>query len=113
MLINKVGARNHWIGLRVIDSGGARGAAGAVGDRAGRDMLGARVAVLRPDRPALWRRAHSDGSYGSANDPRVLVGLGASTEAVRVRVLWPDGATEEWTDISVDRYTTLKEGTGR
>ena len=47
-------------------------------------------------RPALWRRARADGSYASANDPRVLVGLGASTDAPRVRVIWPDGRSEEF-----------------
>jgi len=58
----------------------------------------------------LWRRARSDGSYASANDPRVVVGLGPSAHAPRVRVIWPDGKTETWTTVPVDRYTTLREG---
>ena len=33
-------------------------------------------ASSRDDGPTLWRRARADGSYASANDPRVLVGLG-------------------------------------
>ena len=73
-------------------------------------MLGARVEIIRANQPALWRRARSDGSYASANDPRVLVGLGRATEAPRVRVVWPGGRTEEWPSVSIDRYTTLKEG---
>jgi hypothetical protein len=59
----------------------------------------------------LWRRARSDGSYASANDPRVLVGLGTSTDPVRVRVSWPDGATEDFGELPIDRWTTLTEGT--
>jgi hypothetical protein len=55
-----------------------------------------------------WRRARSDGSYASANDPRVLVGLGDTTNIAKVRVQWPDGNADEWTDVPVDRYTTLK-----
>ena len=39
-------------------------------------------------------------------------GLGASTEPPTVRVTWPSGATEEWHDVGIDRYTTLTEGTG-
>ena len=39
-------------------------------------MIGARVAVMSADGRTLWRRARSDGSYASANDPRVLFGLG-------------------------------------
>jgi hypothetical protein len=75
-------------------------------------MLGARVAIVRSDGPTLWRRARSDGSYASANDPRVLVGLGTSAAAPRARVIWPSGRVEEWTDVQIDRYTTLREGSG-
>ena len=75
-------------------------------------MLGARVGIVRPNEPTLWRRARADGSYASANDPRVLVGLGDSADAPRVRVTWPSGQVEEWTDVAIDRYTTLTEGSG-
>ena len=75
-------------------------------------MVGARVSIIQPDGSTLWRRARADGSYASAQDPRVLVGLGQSTQSPRVRVLWPSGRTEEWTDVPVDEYTTLTEGGG-
>ena len=68
LLVNNIGNRSHWMGLRLVGSGG-------------RDMLGARVEFRRRDRPSLWRRVRSDGSYASANDPRVLVGLGDDTAA--------------------------------
>jgi hypothetical protein len=61
----------------------------------------------------LWRRARADGSYASANDPRVLVGLGASSEKPHVRVIWPDGHSEEWRSVEIDRYVTLTEGSAR
>jgi hypothetical protein len=76
-------------------------------------MVGARVGIVRSSGPILWRRARADGSYASANDPRVLVGLGDSTEARRVRVIWPTGETEEWDAVAIDRYTTLKQGTAK
>jgi hypothetical protein len=60
-----------------------------------------------------WRRARADGSYASANDPRVLAGLGNNTGEVRVRVTWPSGKVEEWPGLAIDRYTTLSEGGGR
>jgi hypothetical protein len=99
LLVNNIGNRSHWIGLRLVGSGG-------------RDMLGARVELRRSDRPSLWRRVRSDGSYASANDPRVLIGLGDDTAAPILRIRWPGGATEEWSDVGIDRWTTLKEGTG-
>jgi hypothetical protein len=43
----------------------------------------------------------------------VLVGLGDTARIDKVRVEWPGGIAEEWTDVPVDRYTTLKEGDGR
>lgn len=100
LLVNNLGSRNHWLGLRLV------------GKATGRDMLGARVAVSR-DGATIWRRARSDGSYGSANDPRVLVGLGSSEVPPTIKVRWPDGHFEEWSGVPIDRWTTLKEGTGR
>jgi enediyne biosynthesis protein E4 len=100
LFINNVGNKNHWLGLKLTGVNG-------------RDMLGARVSVPRGNGPTLWRRARSDGSYASANDPRVLIGLGTSAEPVTVRVLWPDGKMEEWPNQSIDRWTTLKEGSGK
>ena len=97
LLINNIGNRNHWLGLRLVGA-------------TNRDALGARVKVIRSTGPTLWRRARSDGSYGSANDPRVLVGLGMSTERPRVEIQWPDGRTEEWSGAVIDRWTTLREG---
>jgi hypothetical protein len=76
-------------------------------------MLGARVDLLRPGLPALVRRARADGSHASANDPRIIGGLGASEVAPRVRVRWPDGSVEEWSSVPIDRWTTLTKGTAR
>ncbi|PYR00703.1 MAG: hypothetical protein DMF97_09045, partial [Acidobacteria bacterium] len=66
-------------------------------------MVGARVAVVPANGPPIWRRARSDGSYASANDPRVLVGLGDVPARPAVRVRWPDGREETWHDVAIDR----------
>ena len=101
LLINDLGHRNHWVGLRLVGRGTPR------------DMPGARVAVTTPDGTDRWRRARADGSYASANDPRVLVGLGGAAGPVQVRVTWPDGQVEAWSDVPADRYTTLTQGGGQ
>ena len=97
LLLNQVGNQNHWLGLRVIG-------------KSGRDMLGALVEIVVTENNVLRRRVRTDGSYLSGNDPRVLVGLGQSLKVKAVRVRWPGGITEEWKDVRVDQYTTLKEG---
>jgi hypothetical protein len=106
LLINRIGHRGRWAGLRLV--GAPPGATGG----GVRDMLGARVGIVRVEGPVLWRRARADGSYASANDPRVLVGLGESPAVQGVRVIWPSGRTEEWPAIGLDLYTTLTEGRG-
>ena len=97
LFLNQVGNRNHWLGLRLVG-------------KSGRDMLGAQVQIVLDDNKILHRRVRTDGSFLSGNDPRVLVGLGVATRVKAVRVRWPDATTEEWKDVPVDRYTTLKQG---
>lgn len=99
LLLNQVGSRQHWLGLRLV------------GTQEKRDMLGARVEVVRRNKTALWRRARTDGSYLSSNDPRVLVGLGTDANVDAVRVHWPNGQQETWSGLMVDHYVTLHQGT--
>ena len=96
LLLNESGNRNHWLGLRLVD-------------KTGRDMLGASVEVVVTKNKILRRRVRTDGSYLSANDPRVLVGLGNATRVEAVRVRWPDGAIDELRAPPVDRYMTIKQ----
>jgi hypothetical protein len=100
LLVNQVGSRRPWLGLRLV------------GRPSGRDLLGARVTVFRKGAPALVRRASTDGSYASANDPRVLVGLGNASEVEKVRVDWPDGRSETFPPPPLGKYTTLVQGEG-
>ena len=88
LLVNNVGSRKHWVGLKVA--------------------VGARVAVTASDGRTIWRRAHTDGSYASARDPRILAGLGAASGPVKIKIIWPDGKIEERSNVPIDRYTTIR-----
>lgn len=110
LLVNSVGQRNHWVGIRVVGQPGRTAGRAAAGWR---DMIGARVGVERSDGRTIWRRSRSDGSYASANDPRVLIGLGQDPAISAVRVEWPSGRREVWDAVPSDRWTTLEEGSGR
>ncbi len=101
LLQNQVGNRRHWLGLRLLGAGGRR------------DQLGARVEVELAAGRVLHRRARADASYCSANDPRVLVGLGEAEAVESVRVWWPDGNVEEFEEVAVDAYRTLQQGSGK
>ena len=99
LLINRSGQDRHWIGLRLLT-------------REGRDALGAWVGVFPGDGSSRWRRVRVAGSYGSSNDPRVLVGLGDVAEVDRVEIRWPDGSVERRGGVPVDAYTTIRQGAG-
>jgi len=99
LFLNQHGRAGHWLGVRAVGAGG-------------RDMLGARIGVTGADGRVGWRRVRSDGSYASANDPRVLFGLGGAAAPVPVRVEWPDGSAEEWAPQPVDAWITLSQGSG-
>ncbi len=103
LLINRIGQQSGWLGLRLTDESGEI------------DRLGAWVGLAGPglERP-LWRRVRSAASYASANDPRLLFGLGAGSQSGpwQARVQWPDGSVELFTDLAAGSYTTLRQGSG-
>jgi hypothetical protein len=74
--------------------------------------MGARIGVERAGQPTLWRRVKTDGSYLSASDIRVHVGLGASAHIDGVVVEWPEGVRERWKDVAADRLVTFRRGSG-
>ncbi len=99
VLVNEIGSERPWIGLRVVS-------------RHGRDALGARVVVMREDGSTLVRRVRTDGSYASAQDPRLVIGLGEAAASPDVEVHWVGGEVERWTSVPIGRWATLTEGEG-
>ena len=100
LLLNRGHAGSHWLHVRLQHD---------AGERFG---MGARIGIERAGKPALWRRVKTDGSYLSASDIRVHVGLGASTQIDAVVVEWPNGVRERWTGVAADRLVTLRRGSG-
>jgi enediyne biosynthesis protein E4 len=96
---NDVGAASNWLGLRLLSGK--------------HDAYGARVEVHRAGLPVIWRRVRADGSYLSANDPRVVVGLGTHAKVDALIVHWPDRVAESFDVPPLAHYTTLVEGSGR
>jgi hypothetical protein len=102
LLLNQTGARNHWLQVRLDQQ---------PGNRFG---IGAWMGVERTGMPTLWRRVRTDGSYLSASDVRVHLGLGPSAPRVAgVIVRWPDGVEERYRDVTADRVVTLRRGASR
>jgi hypothetical protein len=98
LLLNAIGSRQHWLGVRVVET------------RHRRDGYGARVELLRRGSRAILRRVHTDGSYLTASDPRVLVGLGTDAAPQTIRVRWEGGQVEEFRGLAADRYWIVEQG---
>jgi len=99
VIMNATGSAQPWLGLRLVTGK--------------RDAYGARVEIKRSGRPSIWRRVRADGSYLSANDPRILVGLGGAPQIEALIVHWPDGKSEQFPVPAPRQYTTLVQGTGK
>jgi hypothetical protein len=50
------------------------------------------------------------GSYLSAGDTRILVGLGDAPGPVHVEIHWPSGRLDSFDDVQPDRYWRILEG---
>ena len=93
IFLNRAGAARDWLGVRLLSGK--------------RDAYGAKVEIRRKGAPTLWRRVRADGSYLSANDPRVLIGLGGGAQLEALFVHWPDGTREQFPLPALRTYTTL------
>ncbi len=100
VLENRAGRHHHWLGLRLTDA------------EKRRDLTQSVVWRVDGDGREIRRRSRSDGSYASANDPRVVFGLADDDSAQSVRVRWPDGTMERFDGLDADRYHTLAQGSG-
>ena len=100
LLLSSAHTAQPWLGLRLVE-GSPR-----------RDAFGARVRVHLSDGSSLWRKVRTDGSFASARDPRLTVGLPAGLQVTGLSVLWPGGEREAWAAPTLGRYTTLTKGAG-
>jgi hypothetical protein len=66
--------------------------------------VGATVVVDAGPSAGTLYRVRTDGSYLSASDARVLIGMGRHTAPVAVTVRWPDGTVQRVPDAVAGRY---------
>jgi hypothetical protein len=95
VLINESPPRS-WIRLELI------------GRRSNRSAIGAAVEVRAGGR-VFHRQVKGGGSYLSANDPRVLVGLGDVERVDSIEIRWPSGAQSSLPNPAVRRTHAIRE----
>jgi hypothetical protein len=100
LMVNQIRNKNHWIGIKTV------------GTKSNHDGIGARVTVKLGQR-SLVDEVRSGSSYNSNSDVRLHFGLGDATKVDSIHVRWPSGLTEEFQVPAVDKFLTLKEGSGK
>jgi len=102
LLKNNAAKGNHWLGLHLV------------GQKSNPDAIGARVTYQAADLHRS-RMKVGGGSFLSSHDHRMVLGLGQRTRLDWLEVHWPQpsGAVERFTDLPIDRYITIAEGTDK
>lgn len=100
MIISPEGGRdNHWVSFQLE------------GTKSNRLALNARVRVTAGDLTQLGE-VRSGGSYLSQNDLRLHFGLGTHDHIEKAEIIWPDGTTDKLTNLAVDRFYIVRQGSG-
>jgi len=102
LLRNNVGSQNHWLGVRLI------------GKKSNPDAIGARVTYQAGDLKGS-RTKVAGGSFLSSHDPRIVLGIGKRPKVDWLEIKWPQPSTavERITELPINRYITIVEGSGR
>jgi hypothetical protein len=101
VVLRNNGTKNHWLGLSLV------------GSKSNRSGIGARITIFDSAGRKQIFDANTSGSYLSANDPRIIVGLGAAASVRKVEVSWPSGNVQTITEPQLDRYLVINEQNAR
>ncbi len=99
LLRNECRNNNHWLGLTLEGKNGPGTA------------IGATVIVHTKDQTSVFINQWTT-TYLTNNDPRLHIGLGKTFKINQIEIVWSDGIREYFTVPKIDRYLTLKQGTG-
>lgn len=99
LLRNRRLTENNWISLEVVGDG----------LKSNRNAVGATIKVEAGGKGQHFWIA-GGGSYLSASDRRLLVGLGAAEKADKVIVKYPSGKVQVYTDLPARGWWRLTEG---
>jgi len=96
LILKNTGTANHWLGIALV------------GSKSNRQGIGARVIVTDSASREQIFDVSAAGSYLSASDPRIIVGLGSAT-VERLEVHWPSGLSQTMSSRGIDSYIIVSE----
>jgi len=97
VILRNEGTKNNWIGITLV------------GSRSNRLGIGARVVVTDANGRQQVFDVSTGGSYLSANDPRLIAGLGQATGVKTIEIRWPSGKVQTIKNPAFQKYLTVNE----
>jgi enediyne biosynthesis protein E4 len=97
IVLRNNGTKNHWLGISLV------------GTKSNRSGFDTRVIVTDTNGRRKIFDTTSSGSYLSANDSRIVAGLGAASSVKSIEIKWPSGKTQMIENPAIDRYQTITE----
>jgi hypothetical protein len=94
---NDVGNTRQWLALQLV------------GTQSNRDAMGAQVRATTEAGPSQLFIVSTVGSYQSASDKRLLIGLGDATVARSIEVRWPSGVVRHLRDVKANQTLIIRE----
>ena len=96
LLRNDTKSPNHWVRLELQ------------GTKSNRDAIGTRVEV-EADGRTIYRQRKGGVSMMSANDPRLLIGVGAGDVIPKITLRWPSGIVSTMENVKTDQSYKVVE----
>ena len=96
------GNTNHWINIKLIGAGASMSNVSAIG---------AKVSIRLGSSTEWQMREITANATGGVSSLRAHFGLGSVTSIELLRVEWPSGLDETFTNVTVDRNVEIVEGT--
>ncbi|ELS00355.1 hypothetical protein,putative calcium-binding protein [Xenococcus sp. PCC 7305] len=97
-LFQNQGNNNNWIQFKLE------------GTTSNRDAVGARVILTTPDGTSQLREQNGGNHLFGQNSQRIHFGLGQNNQIENLRVEWPSGATQEFSNVAINQILTITEG---
>jgi len=98
LLHNATPSAGHWLEVNLVGTA-----------KSNRDGQGATVTAEAASVKIL-RECTTSGSYMSASDKRVHMGIGGASTIDTLSIHWPDGHVDTYRGVKADRIVTVREG---
>lgn len=97
IILRNDGTKNHWLGIDLR------------GEKSPPNGEGSRIVVIDANDKKQTFDASGAGSYLSANDSRILVGLGDAASVKSIEIRWSSGIIQKIENPAIDRYLQIRE----